>query len=104
MPSSTGLEASEAEVAADIEFREALHFNSDREYVASLRQDPSMLSWAGHPFSPGELSELQTRLALEDDLVLIEDELVRLDRMSDFAGAYISQVRILITKRVASSS
>lgn len=74
------------ELATDIAFRESLHFRADLEYVAALRTDSKIKSFGSTPLTPDELSELQARMALEEDAEFVEAALA--DNPA-FAGLFI---------------
>lgn len=75
----------------DIGFREALNFRTDRQYVAGLYADLGQTTGdlrLGGLFTPEEATELQARLALEDDLTAI-DSYFRATVPEEFGGVYL---------------
>jgi hypothetical protein len=82
----------ESLIAADVDFREALGFQSDPDYVRDLYAHPERTT--GHRddglvMTPSEAKELQIRLALEADAIAVEGELS--DR-ADWAGVAIDNL------------
>ncbi len=82
----------EAHVEADVEFRRALHFRSDEDFVRSLYADwdPTTSDRAaGAIFTDEELRELQARQALESDAAALRALFSEPDVANRFGGVLI---------------